>query len=452
MLGRKVLTENPVENLELDYENPLTDGLSHAIFVNDLHAVDLVTGARMAASAFGVEPGFSGRMNGSWEFTGSAGSKLVQAVDPFAHNGIISAYSRVINDSPTSQGQFFCADDHGETGGVRVFQFRTDSTGKLRVITFISSAVEQVIGTTALTSGKEYGAGFTADHNLASNQLRVFLDGANDGNAALTGAVDNDAASLGIGARQDTPITEEMTGAVGLVLIWGNRAEGLTDQEHAIIHENPWQILKPRRRLYIVPTAAAGATYTLTADAGSYTQTGTAATLAFNRALSASVGAYTQTGVAATLTRGRTLTADAGAYSYTGTAATLTYTPAGITYTLTAAAGSYSYSGVSATLAFNRALNGDVGTYSYAGTAATLTRSRTISADAGSYSYTGVNAALAFNRALVADPGAYVYSGTLANLSHVIPGQLGNAVIMTPRLEDRTMTPALKDKTMVFRR
>ena len=65
----------------------------------------------------------------------------------------------------------------------------------------------------------------------------------------------------------------------------------------------------------------------LGADAGSFTLTGTAAGLEYGRKLAAASGAYSVAGTAVSLEYGRRLGAAAGSYAVTGTAATLTYTP-----------------------------------------------------------------------------------------------------------------------------
>ena len=62
--------------------------------------------------------------------------------------------------------------------------------------------------------------------------------------------------------------------------------------------------------------------YSITCSPGSYTYTGSSATITRNRSLSASSGSYTYTGSSAVLTHGaalnhRSLTANAGSYTYT---------------------------------------------------------------------------------------------------------------------------------------
>jgi hypothetical protein len=65
--------------------------------------------------------------------------------------------------------------------------------------------------------------------------------------------------------------------------------------------------------------------YSLTADPGAFTVTGTAASLEKGFRLSADSGSVTWTGTAATLRVTRKLTAESGAFTWTGTAADLAY-------------------------------------------------------------------------------------------------------------------------------
>ena len=168
-------------------------------------------------------------------------------------------------------------------------------------------------------------------------------------------------------------------------------------------------------------TVSAGAE--LTADAGSYSITGTAAGLEYGRSLTADAGSYSVSGTDATFQLGLSLTADAGSYSISGTAATFL-----VDYSLTADAGSYSISGVDAGLEYASLLNADAGAYDVTGTDATFQLGYSLVADVGSYTITGVDAGLTVDKTLAADPGAYSISGTDAVLER---GKLINALVGT---------------------
>ena len=178
----------------------------------------------------------------------------------------------------------------------------------------------------------------------------------------------------------------------------------------------------------ILNTATSGVThYSLTAEAGSYALTGTAATLTATREIAAAAGSYALSGTAATLTTTRELAAGAGSYSLSGTAAALT-----AARELAAGAGSYGLSGTAATLTYTPAagafeLIAEAGSYSLSGTAATLTATRELSAAAGSYALSGTAATLTYTPVtafeLTAEAGAYALSGGDATFNYTaIPG------------------------------
>lgn len=121
--------------------------------------------------------------------------------------------------------------------------------------------------------------------------------------------------------------------------------------------------------LTFVVNPPSGSTYTLTADSGSYTVTGTDANLEFGREVAAGAGSYLVTGTDANLEHGREVVADAGSYLISGTDAALEY-------------------------------------------------GREITADAGAYLITGTDADLVYGSTyqLAAGAGAYLITGTDADL------------------------------------
>lgn len=169
----------------------------------------------------------------------------------------------------------------------------------------------------------------------------------------------------------------------------------------------------------VFKAAAGGSPYTLTADAGSYSYTGTDTTLRVGRKVSAASGAYTYTGTTATLAVGRVLTAEAGSYAYTGSDATLTYTPTAAA--LTAEPGSYTYTGQDVTFKRGLVLSAGGGTYSYTGQDASLTYTPVgafiLTAESGVYTYTGQDAGSLRTYVLPASGGSYAYTGTAAGLA-----------------------------------
>jgi hypothetical protein len=160
----------------------------------------------------------------------------------------------------------------------------------------------------------------------------------------------------------------------------------------------------------------AGTNKTLTADGGSYTLTGTAASTELGRKTAADSGSYALTGTDATPKKGQKIVADAGSYSLSGTDATLRHA-----WKIVPDAGSYALSGTNATLRRNLPLVPDSGSYSLTGTDATLRHAWKATADAGSYTLTGTAASLLHAWKLTVDAGSYALSGTDAALRRNLP-------------------------------
>lgn len=225
--------------------------------------------------------------------------------------------------------------------------------------------------------------------------------------------------------------------SVNLVCGW-NR--GLTESEAKSVSLNPWQIFQPLARSVYFGVPAAGYTYTLTADSGSfaltgqtvglaanriltadtqsYALTGQTAGLAFNRTLSAASGSFSLAGQDAGLSFNRVLSAESGSYALTGQDATLTYTPVGgPTYTLTADSGSFALTGQDTWLAFNRVLTADTQSYSLTGQAAGLAFNRVLVADTTSFALTGHDATLTYTT------NGYTYTLSAESRSFALAGQ-----------------------------
>lgn len=169
-----------------------------------------------------------------------------------------------------------------------------------------------------------------------------------------------------------------------------------------------------RRRLII--QAATGSNKTLAADAGSYSLTGTAATLKVARINTAGAGSYALTGTAATLRRNLPLVAGAGSYSLTGTAASVLHN-----WINTAGAGSYALTGTAATPKHGYAVGAGAGSYALSGAAASLLHNWILSAGSGSYALTGSDATLTVTstaQSLLASPGSYALTGSAASVLH----------------------------------
>lgn len=159
-----------------------------------------------------------------------------------------------------------------------------------------------------------------------------------------------------------------------------------------------------------VELAAASVTaYTITADAGSYAVTGTAADLKQGYRVTADSGSVAITGTAATLSQGVRITADPGSIAVTGTAVSFGIVRLG-------AAGSYEVTGTTASLLAGRKIVADSGSVAVTGQAATLSRGREVDADSGSIAITGTAAALKRGLVVTAASGSLTITGVTASL------------------------------------
>lgn len=113
-----------------------------------------------------------------------------------------------------------------------------------------------------------------------------------------------------------------------------------------------------------------GTAYTLTANVGTVTYQGIAATLRFNRVIVATAGSETYQGIAASLKLARKVTAALGTVTYQGIGAQLSWSASD--HVLTANVGSITLAGIGATLLYNRKLIAGAGSIVYQGSGAAL--------------------------------------------------------------------------------
>lgn len=215
-----------------------------------------------------------------------------------------------------------------------------------------TTATDSVFG--ALTTGTWYFCEFW--HDSVNNVVGIRVNRHATGNtAAHTVGVQDTASEFRLG-RQQGAGTSYLNGRLDEVGFWDRI---LTSTELDDLYNSG----NGRDYAYIT----GGASYTLAAAAGTFTETGVAAALTAQRRLTASAGSYALTGVATSLTLARKLTAAAAAFTHTGQAATLR-----AARSLTAGAGTFALTGIAAT--FRRALRlaTEVRTYTLTGIAAVL--------------------------------------------------------------------------------
>lgn len=233
--------------------------------------------------------------------------------------------------------------------------------------------------------------------------LRLFEDGVEvslSANFSGASVVDYSADSGAIGETDNQ--------MVGSGHFYSAFDHALTPGEIARWARDPFAPFRMGRRRVVV-----SADTTLTADAGSYTVSGSAADLLRSLILSGDAGSYTVSGATASLLRSKLLSADAGTYSVAGQAADLLRA-----LLLTGDAGSYTLTGAAATLAVSgdTTLTAEAGSYSVSGSPADLLRALQMGADAGAYTTSGQSADLLRALVMAAESGTLQVTGAQADL------------------------------------
>ena len=147
----------------------------------------------------------------------------------------------------------------------------------------------------------------------------------------------------------------------------------LTPNQIAYLNINPYALIADPYQIETLGFVAAGGAYTLACASGSFTETGTAATLLKGSKIDIETGSFIETGTAANLLRGYVVSADGGSFALTG---------------------------ANAGLLKGSILGVESGTYVLTGQDATFGRTYIINPEAGVYVLTGFDAALNYSGAV----------------------------------------------------
>lgn len=140
--------------------------------------------------------------------------------------------------------------------------------------------------------------------------------------------------------------------------------------------------------------------------AGSYTLTGNAIGITFERNVDLGAGTYSLTGHDITVSYTTPVDLDAGSYTVTGYDLALTFDRA-----VDLDAGSYALIGNALGLTFETAVDLDAGSYTVTGYDLSIQTGTGVSLDAGSYTVTGYDLGITFVRAVDLAAGSYTVTG-----------------------------------------
>lgn len=311
----------------------------------------------------------------------------------------LASFETTTAANPNIRGVWFISDDTGGSPAARTVTVASTGAASMGVIIADVLSVD--------VSGSLAQAAVGGEDLANGDPSMTFGSTPGATNITLLGA------SFGGGNTGTKPAS--FTSLADAVNSTARRNSASYDITSASIGPNQYTSTNVRSLILGIELAPAGsANKTLVAAAGSYSLSGTAASLKLGRVVAAAAGSYALSGSAATLRRALPLVAGAGSYSLTGVTAGLLHG-----WKVAAGAGSYSISGTAATLRAGKAVAAAAGSYSITGSDAALTKSATalvLAAGAGSYSLSGSTASLLLKRSLVAGSGAYALSGSAASL------------------------------------
>ena len=248
-------------------------------------------------------------------------------------------------------------------GALRI-PFSTDNPADIRRLQIRISATNQAeitvfdtTGTAVNIAGGSVSAGLNViAARVNGTAISVWLNGVNTASGTLAAAAQSHTVGSTIAVGNlASPATaaQPMRGPIHLcVLING----ALSDSE-MVLYGNPqglpllWQLFAPyQQRIW---PGVLGGDYTLNAETGAYTFTGSNATLLKGLIIEAASGGYTLTGSNATFVYNKLLNASSGSYSVSGADANLIYTPGSGAYVLSADSGACLLTGSDVTFAYS---------------------------------------------------------------------------------------------------
>lgn len=313
-------TQQPTQAPQIDWSNPITQGLAFA-YVHGAAAMGFCVGGQnvanyVAASLVATPVG-----------TGARSASLTSRAYTIPQHGLTSTnYSLFAVGTATSTTSTQSAID-ADNSSPRYFQFRINAA-KLEFIPFSTSVT--VTGQPAFPiamTAAELARGFTMGATASPTRIAAFQNGQIATATPTNLIAPTQSLPLSIGARSGGSGTLGWnTGGLSMVAGWSRT---LSDAEMLSLAANPWQIFKaPNRRLLV--SLATTTDTNVSPAAGGLALTGYAPTVAqsANRSAAPGAGALAFTGYAPTVTRTVTTSVQplAGALTFAGFAPTIART------------------------------------------------------------------------------------------------------------------------------
>jgi hypothetical protein len=327
VVARRVRATQPLQNLQIDWENPITEGLV-AVFV---FGPDGAQGWDESGRTFVPYLTTGSVVTGvPVNMTEGTGARVISTGVPYLIQSVVQTsiksgvYSLFAAGTASGSGTYSAIDD--DDGTTRRLQFRLNA-GRAELIPFSSGGNGDAIAPAAL-SASDLANGFTMGAIVNGTANAVFQKGVKTTGTALSSAALAPNSSIAVGARK-TGVQQWTTGGLQIIAIW-NRAHA--DSEQTSMADNRWQLFKPQpaRRLWLAWSATSGTTTNVNPGAGTLALSGYAPTVAqsANQGVTPGAGALTLTGYAPSVTQSVTtnVAPAAGSLTLAGFAPTVTRT------------------------------------------------------------------------------------------------------------------------------
>jgi len=240
------------------------------------------------------------------------------------------------------------------------------------------------------------------DKDLGSANIKMFVNGTQEGSRSYTTALNDTAVQVDIGRRSYSGAENYADASIDEVRIASApKATGWISTEYN--NQNAPDTFSTAGD---EQTSSSGTDYPITASVGAFTLTGVITALQIGLQLIASVGTFALTGITTGLKFGKTLIANTGTFVLTGIEAVLI---AG--GRLSAEVGTFVLTGIDATLAIPRRFLAEVGEFTLTGIDITFQSGKGMIASVGTFALTGFDAIFGLGKGMVTSVGNFTLTG-----------------------------------------
>lgn len=230
----------PTGAVEIDWSNPLARGLKVCLLGSSQRATNLAD----QANPLTINGNVTHKALDGFVFGDTVSDYISDASTDYAQTGKFSAFLVVKAESSSGSLPTFIARGDASAGE---WMFRHNNSGAVRF--YANGGTWNTTSANLLSYGIKQTVGFTAD---TGSGLSVYVNGA-VANTAGGSFLNASTKPLTVGAA-DGDSNRPYAGSMNLIIIYDRL---LSDQEHAELNRDPYQILKPAVDFYLYAAQAA---------------------------------------------------------------------------------------------------------------------------------------------------------------------------------------------------